>query len=80
MGNIFQAIEESKHKYVSAKRNPKDFTGDLEAASTEISKGICACKGICGSHTGPCRIQASANSKSCKTCLLAEKLQAKKKS
>lgn len=58
MRTIYDAIEDAKLNYVPVKTN----------ISASVDTGMCACRGMCGSHTGPCTMQSSKEVKGTAMC------------
>lgn len=78
MPTLLAAIEEAKLNYKPGKRI-NAYTSDMEDIKASAASAICACRGMCGSHTGPCSMQSSKEvkgSKMCKACAMSASLKA----
>lgn len=73
MRTLFEAVADAQPNYVPGTR-VNAFTGDMNDIQARKSTGICACRGMCSSHTGPCSMQSSKEvkgNKFCKACAIA---------
>jgi len=62
-----EAIEFAQAGYKPGRRMNM-FTRDLVDIEASTASSICACRGMCGSHTGPCSMQSSKEAKGTKMC------------